>query len=137
MLKTEYIKKTGYKNDQFRWRKKTSHSLTDMKKNRARNMQAGPRLWYMCHESNQKEELGKISRGYIIIKSIISLFIWIALFKQNSNIRLRINKAFIDTTLMLFNIILDKFNSLELPEPNPIALKHRGFSLNFNIINYE
>lgn len=136
MLETEYIKNTGYKNDQFRWRKKTSHSLTDMKKNRARNMQAVSRLWYMCHESNQKEELGKISRGYIIIKSIISLFIWIALFKQNSNIRLRINKAFIDTTLMLFNIILDKFNSLELPEPNPIALKHRVFSLNFNIINY-
>lgn len=100
-------------------------------------MQAVTRLWYMCHESNQKEELGKISRGYIIIKSIISLFIWTALFKQNSNIRLRINKAFIDTTLMLFNIILDKFNSLELPVPNPIALKHRGFSLNFNIINYE
>lgn len=136
MLETEYIKNTGYKNDQFRWRKKTSHSLTDMKKNRARNMQAVPRLWYMCHESNQKEELGKISRGYIIIKSIISLFIWTALFKQNSNIRLRINQPFIDTTLMLFNIILDKFNSLELPEPNPIALKHRGFSLNFNIINY-
>lgn len=44
-------------------------------KNRARNMQAVPRLWYMCHESNQKEELGKISRGYTIIKSIISLFI--------------------------------------------------------------
>lgn len=106
-------------------------------KNRARNMQAVTRLWYMCHESNQKEELGKISRGYIIIKSIISLFIWTALFKQNSNIRLRINKAFIDTTLMLFNIILDKFNSLELPEPNPIALKHKSFSLNFNIINYE
>lgn len=50
-----------------------------------------------------------------------------SLFKQNSNFRLRINKAFIDTTLMLFNIILDKFNSLELPEPNPIALKHRVF----------
>lgn len=60
-----------------------------------------------------------------------------SLFKQNSNFRLRINKAFIDTTLMLFNIILDKFNSLELPEPNPIALKHRSFSLNFNITNYE
>lgn len=44
-------------------------------KNRARNMQAVTRLWYMCHESNQKEELGKISRGYTIIKSIISLFI--------------------------------------------------------------
>lgn len=118
--------------------KKKNLSFTDRhEKNRARNMQAVPRLWYMCHESNQKEELGKISRGYIIIKSIISLFIWTALFKQNSNIRLRINKPFIDTTLMLFNIILDKFNSLELPEPNPIALKHRSFSLNFNIINYE
>lgn len=117
--------------------KKKTLSFTDRhEKNRARNMQAVPRLWYMCHESNQKEELGKISRGYIIIKSIISLFIWTALFKQNSNIRLRINQPFIDTTLMLFNIILDKFNSLELPEPNPIALKHRGFSLNFNIINY-
>lgn len=37
---------------------------------------------------------------------------------------------------MLFNIILDKFNSLELLELNLIVLKYRGFFLNFNIINY-
>lgn len=56
--------------------KKKNLSFTDQhEKNRARNMQAVPKLWYMYHESNQKEELGKISRGYIIIKSIISLFI--------------------------------------------------------------
>lgn len=38
---------------------------------------------------------------------------------------------------MLFNIILDKFNSLELLELNLIVLKYRSFFLNFNIINYE
>lgn len=58
-------------------KKKTPFQIfTDRhEKNRARNMQAVSGLWYMCHESNQKEELGKISRGYTIIKSIISLFI--------------------------------------------------------------
>lgn len=57
-------------------KKKPFQILTDRhEKNRARNMQAVTRLWYMCHESNQKEELGKISLGYTIIKSIISLFI--------------------------------------------------------------
>lgn len=91
----------------------------------------------MCYESNQKEELGKIFCGYIIIKSIILLFILIIFFKQNLNICFRINKVFIDIIFMLFNIILDKFNSLELLELNLIVLKYRGFFLNFNIINYE